>query len=96
MNGGAGQCAGLCDPARPGSCAGGYSCVALGVALVATAPVIHVCQVTGSDAGLPTVGLDGGGFTGDAAWASDAPISDVRVHVDGITSVPINPIGSGR
>jgi hypothetical protein len=76
VNGGYGVCSSLCDPTVVGSCAMGYSCVGIGVALVASAPVIHVCQVTGSDAGLPSVGEDGGepDPEGDAAVGPDSSI----------------------
>jgi hypothetical protein len=59
VNQGVGVCSSFCDPATVGGCPSGYSCVAVGVALVASAPVIHVCAPTPSDAGIPQVGDDG-------------------------------------
>ena len=68
---GAGVCATFCDPTAIGACGLGYSCVEVGVAVVASAPVIHVCQVTSSDAGLP--GFDSGGpGTADGGVMIDA------------------------
>lgn len=60
VNDGVGVCASFCDPSTPGTCPAGYSCVEIGIALVASAPVIHVCQVTGSDASVPGIVPDGG------------------------------------
>jgi hypothetical protein len=67
-----GVCVPYCDPSTVGSCAGGYACSGIGVALVPSAPVIHVCQVIGSDAGLPSVGTDGG----EPQQGSDASVPD--------------------
>jgi hypothetical protein len=72
VNEGDGVCTSFCDPTKLGSCADGYSCVAIGVALVASSPVIHVCQVTGSDSGIPTVTFDSSAPSG----STDASLSD--------------------
>jgi len=63
-NYGVGMCSSFCDPTTVGACPADYSCVAVGVALVPGAPVVHVCQVTGSDASLPMVGIEGGSPSG--------------------------------
>ena len=55
---GFGLCEAYCDPKIVGACPQAYSCVAVGVGLHPGAPLIHVCQVTQSDAGFP--GLDSG------------------------------------
>ena len=69
VNAGSGSCASYCDPAMSGTCGAGLSCVEIGVALVAGAPLIHVCQPTGSDAGLPFVGEDANGSPGPGGSA---------------------------
>ncbi len=78
VNDGVGVCAAFCDPTKPGICGTGYSCLGIGIALVASAPVIHVCQVTPSDASVPGIVMDGGeaegGEQGDAV-ALDGPPS---------------------
>jgi hypothetical protein len=61
VNAGSGSCASYCDPTMSGSCGPGLSCVAVAVGLLPGAPLIHVCQATGSDAGLPFVGEDASG-----------------------------------
>jgi hypothetical protein len=76
VNDGYGICSGYCDPTVVGSCAAGYSCVTIGVALVASAPLIHVCQADGSDAGPLSVEDSGGGTQGSV----DAAL-DVRDHL---------------
>lgn len=87
VNGGAGVCSSFCDPASAVSgegaaaCPSGYSCTAVGVALVASAPTIHVCQVTGSDAGLPSVGFDAGSPESPDATADVAVPLDGNLHL---------------
>ena len=76
VNDGYGICSAYCDPATVGFCPNGFSCVAIGVALVASAPVIHVCQEEGLDAGPLTVGDSGTGPPEE----EDAAL-DVRDHL---------------
>jgi hypothetical protein len=76
VNDGVGVCASFCDPSTPGTCGAGYSCVELGIALVASAPVIHVCQVTGSDASVPGISLDGSVVVTDGGPQPDAAVPE--------------------
>jgi hypothetical protein len=76
-NQGDGVCSSFCDPTTLGSCAAGYSCVAIRVALTSSAPVVHVCQITESDGGLPSVGEDAGDASDDAGSPTDGPVGDV-------------------
>jgi hypothetical protein len=76
VNYGDGICSSFCDPATAGTCPADYSCVAVGVALVSGAPLVHLCQVTGSDASLPMVSLDGGGPPG-----ADGGLDASRYHL---------------
>jgi hypothetical protein len=65
QNDGDGTCVAFCDPTTLGACPMGEVCTEIGVAAgVPTSPVIHVCQVAGSDSGIPVVGLDSGGGGG--------------------------------
>ncbi len=75
VNGGVGVCSAFCDPAVASPCPMGYTCAAIGVALVSGAPVVHVCALTGSDASIPPVSFDASPV--DAALgAFDATIPD--------------------
>jgi hypothetical protein len=77
--GGFGVCAAYCDPTAVGSCAPGYSCVEVGVGLLKGSPVIHVCQLTMSDASFPTVGVDAGGPPPmDSGGITDGPTMNFR------------------
>jgi hypothetical protein len=71
VNAGVGQCASLCDPTMAGACPTGEACIEIGVSLMPSSPVVHVCGIPQSDASFPTVDAGGAPPEGDAA--TDAP-----------------------
>jgi len=90
---GYGTCASFCDPSALGACPQGLSCVAIRVAAVTSAPVIHVCQPTGSDASFPTVDAGLPPPPVDGGVTDGAPLADSRaMDANVIISLP----GSGR
>ena len=79
VNGGSGVCSLFCDPSTAGSCGAGYSCVTIAVALVPSAPTLHVCQASSTDAGPSTLGFDGGRGPGPSTDAG--AILDGNIHL---------------
>jgi hypothetical protein len=83
---GNGLCETYCDPTLVDPCGQGNDCVEVGVGLLKGSPVIHVCQVTSSDASIPIVGDDSGPPV-EVDGGNDSGIPDAGSHrfFDGIT-----------